>query len=119
MEQRSRSTRHGCSENRTNCLNDRLLGPVSSRKTRKSLLSAREKQLRLHWQNARGEFQVRMERLQSSEFRTKPLNQRSRASASTSTGLNTCLRSHVQPKRPPPLLFPVSSVLSLPPAHPV
>src|ERR1700730_14223519 len=73
MEKRSRSTRHGYRENRTNCPDDRFPVPAPSPTTRKSSPSANEKQSRPHWRNATVEFQARTAQPPSSEFPTKPL----------------------------------------------
>src|SRR6267378_6233558 len=72
MEKRSRWTRHGYRENRTNCPGDRFPVPASSPTTRKSSPSANEKQSRPHWRNATVEFQARRARPPSSEFPTNP-----------------------------------------------
>src|SRR5258708_15959965 len=98
MEKPSRSTRHGCRENRTNCPGDRFRVPASSPTTRKSSPSANEKQSRPHWQNVTVEFQARTAQPPSSEFPTKPLPQRSRASALTSVSSKCTLRSKHPPR---------------------
>jgi formate hydrogenlyase transcriptional activator len=59
----------------------RFLAAVSSPMRRRSLTTANEMQSKLHWRNAKVEFQVPAVRLQSWEFPTKPLSPRSRTSA--------------------------------------
>jgi transcriptional regulator with PAS, ATPase and Fis domain len=59
----------------------RFLAPVPSLRTKESLWTGKEKQSRLHWQNARVGFQGAVARPQCSEFRTKPWSRRSPASA--------------------------------------
>src|SRR5258708_12667304 len=100
MEKRSRSTRHGYRENRTNCPDDRFPVPASSPTTRKSSPSANEKQSRTHWRNATVEFQARTAQPPSSEFPTEPLNQESRDAADTSVTSTYTLRTNHPPTPP-------------------
>ena len=71
--------KRGCSANLAKPLDEWSLVPGFLSRTRKSSLTVKEKLSKPHWRNVTVGFQVREARLQSSEFRTRHLNQRSQA----------------------------------------